>query len=67
MDKKTKLVDKFKQLIDHYTVTNCENGFLIEISGLNTGDDWQNFKFIVKSVDDLKDTVEDIAWMPKSQ
>lgn len=66
MDKKTKLIDKFKKLSDNYTITNCENGFLIEISGLDIRDDWQNSKFIVKTVDELKDTVQDIAWMPKT-
>ena len=66
MDKKTKLIDKFKKLSDNYIITNCENGFLIEISGLDIRDDWQNSKFIVKTVEELRDTVQDIAWMPKT-
>jgi hypothetical protein len=67
MDKKNKLIDNFKKLSDNYNVTNCQNGFLIEISGQDMKEEWITVKFIVNTVEELRDTVQDIAWMPKTQ
>ena len=32
MTKQTKLIDHFDKLNDNYTVTNCHNGYVVEVS-----------------------------------
>lgn len=66
MTKQTKLIDTFTKVNDNYTVTNCNNGFMIEISGQDSNEEWISGKFIVKTIDELKDIVQDLAWIPKT-
>lgn len=67
MDKKTKLIDKFNKLSDNYTITNCENGFVIEITGQDIKEEWLKVKYVIETVEELRNTVQDIAWMPRSE
>ena len=39
MTKKTKLLDIFIKINDSYTVTNCNNGFVVEVSGQDTSEE----------------------------
>ena len=66
MDKKNKLIDNFKKISDNYSITNCQNGFLIEVSGQDMKEEWITVKFVINSVEELKNTVQDMAWMPRS-
>ena len=66
MTKRTKLLDMFTKINDNYTVTNCNNGFVVEVSGHDSRDEWITGKFVVITVDELKDVVHDLAAMPKS-
>lgn len=66
MTKQTKLIDTFTKINDNYTITNCNNGFVVEVSGQNSNEDWITGKFVIKTIDELKDVVQDIAWMPRT-
>ncbi|MGV0960256.1 MAG: hypothetical protein ACOYB1_10510 [Limnohabitans sp.] len=66
MTKQTKLIDHFSKVGDNYTVTNCQNGSVVEVSGQDNDDNWINAKFVFKTIDALKDVVQDLAWMPRS-
>ncbi len=66
MTKQTKLIDTFTKINDNYTITNCNNGFVIEVSGQNSNEDWITAKFVIKTIDELKDVVQDLAWMPQN-
>jgi hypothetical protein len=66
MTKQTKLIDHFAKVDDNYTVTNCKNGFLVEVSGKDAGNEWITVKFVFKTLDELKDAVQDLAWMPRT-
>ena len=66
MTKQTKLIDTFTKINDNYTITNCNNGFVIEVSGQNSNEDWIAAKFVIKTIDELKDVVQDLAWMPSA-
>ncbi len=67
MTKQTKLIEHFATVNDNYNITNCHNGFVVEVSGKGTTeDDWITTKFVVKTLDELKDLVQDLAWMPRT-
>ena len=66
MTKQTKLIDTFTKINDNYTITNCNNGFVIEVSGQNFSEEWVTGKFVFKTIDELKDVVQDLAAMPKA-
>jgi hypothetical protein len=66
MTKQTKLIDHFAKVNDIYTVTNCHNGFVVEVSGEDGDEKWISAKFVFKTLDELKEAVQDLAWIPKA-
>lgn len=66
MTKQNNLIDHFAKVNDSYTVTNCHNGFVVEVSGQDSGENWITTKFVFKTIDELKDVVQDLAWMPRT-
>ena len=62
----TNLIDQFAKVNDNYTVTNCQNGYVVEVSGQDSSEEWINAKFVFKTIEELKDVVQDLAWMPKT-
>ena len=66
MTKQTKIIDHFTKVNDNYTVTNCHNGFVIEVSGQDGDENWINAKFVFKTLDELKDAAQDLAFMSRS-
>jgi hypothetical protein len=66
MAKQVKITEKFSKVSESYTVTTCDNGFLVDIGGQNTVDDWINVKIVVHTLDELYAIVQDLAWMPKT-
>ncbi len=65
MTKQAKLIDLFTKVSDNYSITNCHNGFVVNISGEDSDEKWITVKHVVKNLDDLKDVVQDLAWMLK--
>lgn len=66
MTKQTKLIDHFTKVNDNYTITNCHNGYVVDVSGQDGDDNWISAKFVFKTLDELKDAVQDLAFMPRS-
>ncbi len=66
MTKQTKVIDHFAKVNDNYTITNCQNGFVVEVSGQDSEENWITTKFVFKTLDELKDAVQDLAWMPRT-
>ncbi len=66
MTKQNKLIDHFAKVNDNYTITNCQNGYMVDVSGQDSEENWINAKFVFKTNDELKDVVQDLAWMPKT-
>lgn len=65
MTKQAKIIDLFTKVNDNYTVTNCHNGFVVEVSGQDAGENWITVKHVVKTLDELYVVVQDLACMPK--
>ncbi len=40
MTKQTKLADIFTKINDTYSITNCHNGFVIEVNGEDSSERW---------------------------
>ena len=40
MTKQTKLIDRFAKVNNNYNVTNCHNGFVVEVSGQYNDENW---------------------------
>ena len=66
MTKNTKLIDHFTKVNDNYTVTNCQNGYVVEVSGQDKDENWINAKFVFKTFEELTGILQDLAWMPRT-
>ena len=66
MAKQVKITEKFSKVSESYTVTTCDNGFLVDVGGQTANDDWINLKIVVHTLEELYVIVQDLAWMPKT-
>ena len=49
--------------VENFTVTMCDNGYMIELSGNNEEGNWTNKKIVVKSLDELIEQIQVInSW-----
>jgi hypothetical protein len=46
--------------------SNCQNGYVIDVSGQDRVEKWISAKFVFKTIDELKDVVQDLAWTPRT-
>jgi len=61
----TKISDKLAKVNDNYTINMYDNGFMIEVGGRDSEDDWKTAKIIVSSVDELVALVKEVAELPR--
>jgi hypothetical protein len=66
MKKQSKLIEIYAKVNDNYSITNCHNGYLVEVSGQDKNEDWLTVKYLATTIEELKDIVQDLAWMPKT-
>jgi hypothetical protein len=66
MKSQTKLTDHFAKVNENYNITNCLDGFVVEVSGLDSNENWANGKFVFKTLDELKDAVQVLARMQRT-
>jgi hypothetical protein len=66
MTKQIKLVDHFAKVKDNYSITNCQNDYVVDVSGRDSSEEWINAKFVFKTIDELKDVVQNLARMLKA-
>ena len=56
--------NKLVKVDREFTVTICDNGFMLAVNGRTEGDDWSNSKVICESVSDLMNNIEAVADTP---
>jgi hypothetical protein len=61
-----KISDKLAKVNDNYTINMYDNGFMIEVGGRDSEDDWKTAKIIVSSVDELVALVKEVAELPRN-
>lgn len=64
MENRIEIGELFTKVSDSYTITNCQNGFMVEVSGHNAADDWITRKFVFRSMDQLQDALKEIFELP---
>lgn len=57
--------EKYAKVNESFTVTTCDNGFLVDLGGQDAKDEWVDRKILISSLTDLKSVVEQIVQMPR--
>lgn len=52
-----KLEDKLSKINDNFTVYMYDNGYMFEISGRDSDDNWVTAKILCQSLDDLQQLI----------
>jgi hypothetical protein len=49
----SKLADKLDKVNESFTINMYDNGFMIEVGGRDSDDEWKNAKIMVPTVEEL--------------
>jgi hypothetical protein len=66
MEKEMKISDKLVKIDNSYTVNQYDNGFMVEVSGQDSEDDWTNVKIVCNSIDDVLAVVTEASKMKRT-
>jgi hypothetical protein len=58
-----KVSDKIEKISEQFTVYRYDNGFMIEVSGRDSSEDYKTAKILVQDVDQLLALVKEAATM----
>jgi hypothetical protein len=61
----SKISDKLAKVNESYTINMYDNGFMIEIGGRDSEDEWKNAKLMVPTVEQLIELVREVAEMER--
>lgn len=56
----TKFTDKLAKVDDNFSVYMYDNGFMVDIRGRSSTDDWANAKIVANNVDELVSIIREI-------
>jgi hypothetical protein len=59
-------LDKLTKTDDALTVHMYDNGFMVEVQGRDSNDDWATAKIICNSLDEVVDIIKEAAAMDRS-
>ena len=62
---KATIGEKLAKVSDSFTVNMYDNGFMFEISGRDSADDWKSAKIVVNTIDDLVDLINEAQTLPR--
>lgn len=60
-----KLKDKLAKAGDSLTVSMYDNGFMVEVSGRNSDDDWKTAKIMCQTLDEVNAVIKEAAEMER--
>lgn len=60
-----KVSDKLAKVGDSYTVNIYDNGYMLEVGGRNSEDDWANAKIMCPTKDELFALINEIDTMER--
>ena len=63
----SKISDKLAKVSDSFTVQMYDNGFMFEISGRNSEEDWRSVKILCNSQEQLISLINEAAEMPRDE
>lgn len=69
MVKKTisKIGEKLAKVNDSFTVHMYDNGYMIEIGGRDSNNEWKNAKILVQNLAQLSDLIAEVAELPRDE
>ena len=59
------LSDKLAKCGDSLTVNMYDNGFMVEVSGRNSDDDWKTAKIMCQTLDEVYGVISEASQMPR--
>jgi hypothetical protein len=60
-----KLSEKLSKCGDSVTVNMYDNGFMVEVSGRSSEDDWKSAKILCQTLDEVYSVIAEAATMPR--
>ena len=51
---------KLSKVSENFSITRCDNGFMVEVSGKDLDNDWKSLKLLCNSEEDLLTVVKQI-------
>jgi hypothetical protein len=61
-----KIADKLEKVGEDISIKMYDNGFMVEISGRDSDDDWADVKIVCNTLDEVKDLISEASEMPRS-
>jgi hypothetical protein len=61
-----KIADKLSKVDETVNVHMYDNGFLVEVSGRDHGDDWANVKILCTSLAEVSELIEEATKVERS-
>ena len=61
-----KISNKLAKADDNLTINKLDNGYMLEVSGLDEQDDWETAKILVPTLEDLFQLLEEYADMEET-
>jgi hypothetical protein len=62
---KPTIASKLEKVNDNFSVHMYDNGYMFEISGRNSNDDWASAKIIVSDVSELTGLILEASTLPR--
>ena len=60
-----KLNDKLKKVSDSLTVNMYDNGYMVEVSGRDTEEDWKTAKIMCSSLEEVNAVLKEASQMER--
>jgi hypothetical protein len=54
-------LDKLKKVEDNFVINMYDNGYMVEVSGRDSEDDWARAKIIFSDIDSMLETIKEIC------
>jgi hypothetical protein len=61
----TKISDKLAKVNDSFTVYMYDNGYMVEIGGRTSNEDWSTAKILVTSIEELTELIKEAGEMER--
>ena len=60
-----KINDKLAKVNDSFTINMYDNGYMLEIGGRTSNEDWSNAKNLVNSIEELAELIKEASEMER--
>ena len=66
-NKVSKIIDKITKVSESYTIYMYDNGFMIEVSGRDSDEEYKTAKIMVPTIEQLVELVKEAAELPRDE